>query len=64
MNATDYQRLIRSLRYQVHTRPDLGYLVGVVSRYMELPKETHLKAVKQILRYVKGTIQFGLAYQR
>ena len=64
MNATEYRRLIGSLRYLIHTRPDLGYSVGVVSRYMESPKESHLKAVKQILRYVKGTVNYGLKYKK
>ncbi|KAJ9561720.1 hypothetical protein OSB04_006880 [Centaurea solstitialis] len=57
VNTTEY-------RYLVHTRPDLGYSVGVVSRYMEAPKESHLKAVKQILRYIKGTICYGLVYHK
>lgn len=64
VNATDYRRLIGSLRYLLYTRPDLSYSVGVVSRYMESPKVAHLKAVKQILRYVKGTINHGLMYKR
>ncbi|XP_051135433.1 uncharacterized mitochondrial protein AtMg00810-like [Andrographis paniculata] len=62
VNAKEYRRIIGSLRYLTHTRPDLGYSVGVVSRYMELPKESHLKAVKQILRYINGTICYGLVY--
>lgn len=46
----------------VHTRPDIAYSVGIVSRYMEKPTKKHLDAVKRILRYVKGTIQHGLVY--
>ncbi|XP_076910595.1 secreted RxLR effector protein 161-like [Bidens hawaiensis] len=53
-----------SLRYLIHTRSDLGFLVGAVSRCMEKPKESHLTTVKQILRYVKGTINYGLKYKR
>ncbi|KAJ9551322.1 LOW QUALITY PROTEIN: hypothetical protein OSB04_015367 [Centaurea solstitialis] len=64
VNATHYRCLIGSLRYLIHTRPDLGYPMGVVSRYMESPRESHLKAVKQILRYIKGTINYGLVYQK
>ncbi|XP_022031858.2 secreted RxLR effector protein 161-like [Helianthus annuus] len=64
VNPTLYQRLIGSLRYLLHTRPDLGYSVGVLSRYMEKPKENHMAAIKQVLRYVKGTIQFGLKYHK
>lgn len=64
VNATEYRRLIGNLRYLTHTRPDLSYAVGLVSRYMESPRQSHLQVVKQILRYVKGTIHYGLTYFR
>ncbi|KAL7608790.1 hypothetical protein Lser_V15G13166 [Lactuca serriola] len=64
VNAIEYQRLIGSLRCLIHSRLDLSYLVGVVSRYMESPNESHLKAVKHILRYIKGTTNFGLVYKK
>lgn len=54
--------VIGCLRYLLHTRPDLSYAVGVASRFMEHPTMMHLKAVKQILRYLKGTIDCGLVY--
>ncbi|XP_042757513.1 secreted RxLR effector protein 161-like [Lactuca sativa] len=64
VNATEYRCLIGSLRYLIHSRPDLSYSVGVVSRYMESPKQSHLKVVKHILRYIKGTTNFGLMYKK
>ncbi|CAB75469.1 copia-type reverse transcriptase-like protein [Arabidopsis thaliana] len=54
--------LVGSLRYLTCTRPDILYAVGVVSRYMEHPTTTHFKAAKRILRYIKGTVNFGLHY--
>ena len=54
--------MVGGLRYLVHTRPDISYAVGVVSRYMERPTIMHQNAVKRILRYIKGTLQFGLVY--
>ncbi|KAG6539068.1 hypothetical protein ZIOFF_004221 [Zingiber officinale] len=62
IDATEYRRLIGCLRYLLHTRPDLSYSVGMASRYMERPTIMHHKVVKQILRYLKGTIHFGLVY--
>lgn len=64
VNPTDYKSLVGGLRYLVHTRPDIAYAVGIVSRYMEKPNVMHLNAVKRILRYVRGTIDFGLIYSR
>ncbi|KAG6501588.1 hypothetical protein ZIOFF_041471 [Zingiber officinale] len=62
VDATEYRRVIGCLRYLLHTRPDLSYPVGMASRYMEKPTTMHHKVVKQILRYLKGTIHFGLTY--
>ncbi|RDX68732.1 hypothetical protein CR513_52250, partial [Mucuna pruriens] len=38
------------------------YAVGVVCRFMKYPTSTHMKAAKRILRYLKGTLDFGLFY--
>ena len=54
--------MVGCLRYLLHTRPDLAYSVGVASIFMEKPTVLHLKAVKQILRYLKGTTELGLVY--
>ncbi|KAG6471101.1 hypothetical protein ZIOFF_072198 [Zingiber officinale] len=62
VDATEYRRIIGCLRYLLHTRPDLSYPVGMESRYMERPTTMYHKVVKQILRYLKGTIHFGLTY--
>ena len=59
VDTTMYRSVVGSLRYLVHTRPDLAYSVGIVSRFMENPTTEHMSAVKLILRYVKGTINLG-----
>jgi hypothetical protein len=64
VDATLYNRIVGSLRYLIHTRPDLTYAVGYVSRFLERPTEEHLQAVKKILRYIAGTLQYGLRYGR
>ena len=58
-----YRQLVGSLIYLTLTRPDISFVVGVVSRYMQNPKKSHLEAVRRILRYVKGTIDYGLLYK-
>ncbi|GKC29996.1 uncharacterized mitochondrial protein-like protein [Tanacetum coccineum] len=55
VEATQYRKMVSCSRYLLHTRPDLMYSVGVVSRYMQSPRTSHPHAIKQILRYLKGT---------
>ncbi|KAG6480984.1 hypothetical protein ZIOFF_057575 [Zingiber officinale] len=64
VDATEYRHIIGCLRYLLHTRPDLSYSIGMTRRYMERPAITHHKVVKQILKYLKGTIHFGLVYMK
>lgn len=63
VDPTYYLSIVGSLRYLIHTRPDICYAVGIVSRFMESPTSKHLAAVKHILRYVQGTINFGCSYR-
>eukprot|EP00253_Pinus_taeda_P019475 PITA_19475 len=62
VDSTLYRQLVGSLLYLTHSRPDLSYEVGAVSRYMQEPHELHWNAAKLILRYVQGTITFGIHY--
>ncbi|XP_048637505.1 secreted RxLR effector protein 161-like [Brassica napus] len=62
VDEIDYRRNIGCLRYLIHTRPDLACSVGVLSRYMHSPKESHKAALKQVLRYLKGTLSYGLNF--
>ena len=64
IDATEYPRLIGCLRYLIHTRPDLAFSVGLLSRYMHEPKTSHGSALKQVLRYLKGTLSQGLVYKK
>ncbi|XP_066392396.1 secreted RxLR effector protein 161-like [Miscanthus floridulus] len=64
VDATQYRRLVGSLRYLAHTRPDLTFSVGYVSRFMQRPTTEHRQAVKRIIRYVTGTLDHGLYYPR
>ena len=63
-DAMAYCSLVGSLRYLVHTRPDLAYSVGYVSCFMETPTVEHLAVVKHILRYIAGTRTLGYFFPR
>jgi hypothetical protein len=64
VDATLYRRIIGSLQYLIHTRPDLMYAVRYVSRFLKRPTEEHLQVVKKILRYIIETLQYSLCYGR
>ena len=59
-----YQRLVGKLIYLSHTRPDIAYVMGVVSQFMHSPLECHIEAVQRILRYLKTTPGRGLLFKK
>ncbi|GJT69328.1 ribonuclease H-like domain-containing protein [Tanacetum coccineum] len=59
-DPTLYQSLAGSLQYLTFTRPDISYAVQQVCLHMHDPREPHLSALKRILRYVQGTLHYGL----
>jgi len=64
VDSTMYRRLVGSLIYLANSRPDISYVVGLVSQFSAQPKESHWKAAKRILRYVQGTLSMGLMYEK
>ncbi|KHN37358.1 Copia protein, partial [Glycine soja] len=54
--------LIGCLMYLSASRPDILHAVSLLSRYMNCASRIHFQAAKRILRYVKGTIDFGIRY--
>src|ERR1044072_8331295 len=59
-----YRGMIDSLLYLTASRPDILFSVYLCARFQSDPRETHLTAVKRILRYLKGTTNLGLMYKR
>ncbi|GKA65567.1 retrotransposon protein, putative, ty1-copia subclass [Tanacetum coccineum] len=62
VDATLYRGMMGSLMYLTSSRPGLNYVVCLCARYQAKPTEKHLQAVKQIFRYLNGTINMGLWY--
>ena len=62
VNQTMFRGMIGSLLYLPASRPDIMQFVCVCARFQANPKESHLTAVKRILKYLKGTTCFGLWY--
>ncbi|GJZ49158.1 retrotransposon protein, putative, ty1-copia subclass [Tanacetum coccineum] len=63
MSKVPYENAVGSLIYlMVCTRPDIAYVVSVVSRYLANPSKNHWEAVKWILKYLRGTANVRLVY--
>eukprot|EP00253_Pinus_taeda_P009302 PITA_09302 len=62
VNGTMYHQLVGSLNYLTTSRPDIAYSVSILSQFMAKPCESHWKAAKKVLRYLKGTLNFGIMY--
>ena len=63
-NIHEYQKLIGCLTYvTTATRPDLASAVGILSKFMSKPGKEHWQGAKRVLRYLKGTINYGLVFQ-
>jgi len=57
-----FRQIVGSLRYLCNSRPDICYSVSVISKFMHDPRKPRLIAAKRILRYVKGTMEYGLLF--
>jgi len=59
-----YRSMIGILIYPTGTRPDIIHAVGIVGRFQENPKETHLKSIKKIFKYIQCTKYLRLWYPK
>jgi hypothetical protein len=59
-DATSYRSLTGALQYLTFSRPDIAYAVQQVCLHMHTPWEPHLTALKRILRYPHGSLDYGL----
>jgi hypothetical protein len=64
VDPTHYWQLVGSLRYLIHTRADIIFAIGYMSRFMERLTMEHLQAIKRILRCVAGTLNYSFHYIR
>ncbi|XP_028548665.1 uncharacterized protein LOC110097480 isoform X2 [Dendrobium catenatum] len=59
-DAILYRRIIGSLQYLTLTRPDIAYAVNTLSQHMHNPEPIHTVRLKKLLRYIQGSLDFGL----
>jgi hypothetical protein len=60
VNATYFRSLVGALQYLTLTRLDFTHAVNLVYQFMHQPGLSHLQAVKRILRYLQGTLHYGI----
>ncbi|OAE35446.1 hypothetical protein AXG93_2587s1610 [Marchantia polymorpha subsp. ruderalis] len=63
-NVTFYRRIIGKQLYLTTTRPDIVYATSILSRFMSNPRKIHIDVARHVLRYLKGTQDFGILYQK
>jgi hypothetical protein len=64
VDSTVYRQLIGSLMYLVNTRLDISFAVNFLSQFMVDPRSVHWIVAKHVLRYLRGTMEYGLLYER
>ena len=63
ISQLEYAKIIGSLMYAMTcTRPDIAFAVGKLSRFTSNPGPQHWLAIRRVLRYLKGTINYGITY--
>ena len=61
-DPSSYRSLVGALQYLTFTRTNLSFAIQKACQYMSNPTRNHLQASKHILRYIRGTLYYGLAF--
>ncbi|MCH82526.1 retrovirus-related Pol polyprotein from transposon TNT 1-94 [Trifolium medium] len=62
-DPTLFRSVVGALQYATLARPEISYAVNKVCQFLSNPLQEHWKAVKRILRYLSGTLHYGLLLQ-
>jgi hypothetical protein len=64
VDATLYRQIIGSLMYLMNTRPYICFSKNTLIQYPVEPRRVHLVVAKNVMRHLKGTLDYGLCYTR
>ncbi|CAL9006850.1 unnamed protein product [Prunus brigantina] len=59
-----YRQIVGSLLYLTATRPDIMFAASLLARFMHNPTKKHMGTAKRVLRYIQGTIDFGIIFEK
>ena len=59
-----YRQLVRSLLYVTATRPDITFVASLLARFMHGPSKKHMGVTNRVLRYIQGTLDYGIEYEK
>ncbi|XP_068336434.1 uncharacterized mitochondrial protein AtMg00810-like [Pyrus communis] len=59
-----YRQIVGSLLYLTATRPNIMFAASLVARFMHGPTRKHMRTAKRVLRYIQGTLDYGISYKK
>jgi hypothetical protein len=62
VDFSQYRKIIGLLMYLMNTRTYICFVVNTLSQYLVEPRHVHLVDAKHVMRYLKGTLDFGICY--
>ena len=63
VDAMMYHHMIGSLMYLTNTRPDICFAMNTLIQFLIDPINVHLIVANHVLRYLRGTVDYGLKYE-
>ncbi|KAI5333503.1 hypothetical protein L3X38_023634 [Prunus dulcis] len=63
-DESEYRQIVGSLLYLTATRPDIMFASSLLARFMHNPTRKHMGTAKRVLRYVQGTLEYGVEYKK
>ncbi|KAI5336535.1 hypothetical protein L3X38_015803 [Prunus dulcis] len=62
-NESEYRQIVGSLLYLTATRPDIMFASSLLARFMHNPTRKHMGTAKRVLRYIQGTLDYGIEFR-